>query len=184
MGQHIKNMVGMKFGKLTVLSFDHMVEYQRKDKIQNIRYWLCQCECGKQKVINGANLRKEIEPTTSCGCARKGMGTKPGTAFRGLLTVYKAGAKDRDLSWELSEDNFRKLTKSPCHYTGILPSNIFKTAAEEYLYNGIDRLNNNLGYTVENCVACCFEINMMKKSLTKDKFIELCSKVAERFPNV
>lgn len=30
------------------------------------KFWICQCECGNQKEINGDNLRRGL--TTSCGC--------------------------------------------------------------------------------------------------------------------
>jgi hypothetical protein len=34
-------------------------------------------------------------------------------------------------------------------------------------YNGIDRVDNEKGYLVENCVPCCFTCNSLKKSVTK-----------------
>jgi hypothetical protein len=55
------NLVGKKFGKLTVLSLD-------LDKIQATRprYWICKCDCGIEKSIRGTNLTRG--ETTSCGC--------------------------------------------------------------------------------------------------------------------
>ena len=47
--------------------FGHLVVLQREenDKHGKTR-WLCQCDCGKQKVINGASLKRGL--TISCGC--------------------------------------------------------------------------------------------------------------------
>lgn len=53
------DMTGQIYGKLTVL------ERAENDKFGKAQ-WLCQCECGNKKIINGASLRKGL--TTSCGC--------------------------------------------------------------------------------------------------------------------
>lgn len=53
------NLLGQKFGRLTVIA---RAESDKFGKAQ----WLCQCECGKQKVIASASLRRGL--TKSCGC--------------------------------------------------------------------------------------------------------------------
>ena len=56
----IVNMVGKKFGKLTVV--------EMSDK-QGIYYrYLCKCDCGNAKILRGASLRNGL--TKSCGCIR------------------------------------------------------------------------------------------------------------------
>lgn len=57
-----EDLVGRKFGRLTVLE-----EHHRNSKYGI--YWLCLCECGTEKPINGYNLKKGL--TNSCGCLRK-----------------------------------------------------------------------------------------------------------------
>ena len=56
------DLTGQKFGRLTVL-------YKDTERItKSGSYWICQCECGKQKSIKSSSLRRgEI---TSCGCYR------------------------------------------------------------------------------------------------------------------
>lgn len=56
------NLIGQKFGRLTV------IERAENDKHGKTR-WLCQCECGNKKIINGASLRRGL--TVSCGCKAK-----------------------------------------------------------------------------------------------------------------
>lgn len=56
-----KNEVGNIYGKLTV------VERAENTKDGKTR-WLCECECGKQIIALGTNLRKGN--TKSCGCLR------------------------------------------------------------------------------------------------------------------
>jgi len=179
-----KDLTGMKFGKLTAL-------YTLPKVVGEHRNWVCQCECGKQTTMFGYNLTNGH--SHSCGCARletsrnnikiaHAKAVKTGSAFRHVLARYKYSAKRRGIPWELTERQFRVLTSLPCHYTGELPSNrSVAQSGEVYIYSGVDRVDNEKGYTLENCVPCCGAINVMKNSMTKEEFIELCSKVAERF---
>lgn len=52
------DLVGERFGTLTVLAFDH------SDSFRNT-YWLCRCDCGEVCVKNGHSLRRGH--TTTCG---------------------------------------------------------------------------------------------------------------------
>lgn len=55
----VKDITGQRFSHLVVLKLDH---------IKNKRtYWLCQCDCGNQKVVRSDCL-KVIQ---SCGCVKK-----------------------------------------------------------------------------------------------------------------
>lgn len=63
----IYDIIGKKFGRLTVVSFNNKVgEYQ---------YYLCRCDCGNEKVVN----RRELKAghTKSCGCLHKELLRKP-----------------------------------------------------------------------------------------------------------
>lgn len=53
----LKDITGQKFGKLTVIKFSH---------INKSSYWLCKCDCGKEKVIWINSLKQGS--TRSCGC--------------------------------------------------------------------------------------------------------------------
>lgn len=53
------NLVGKRFGKLLVLS---KAKYRKVDKESS---WLCQCDCGKTKIIRASGFRAG---THSCGC--------------------------------------------------------------------------------------------------------------------
>lgn len=60
-------MIGKQFGKLTVLE----CVGQAPDKSFN---YLCKCDCGNTKVVNGVSLRKKT--TVSCGCINYSIGEK------------------------------------------------------------------------------------------------------------
>ena len=76
-------LVGMRFGRLTVLS---MSENDSSGRSQ----WLCQCDCGNQKVVKNGNLRDGL--TSSCGCYRKERASELGKAMAGQKSpVWKGG---------------------------------------------------------------------------------------------
>lgn len=62
------SMLGKKFGKLLVIQ-----EVEERDPDGSINY-LCQCDCGNKKIVNGVSLRQGV--TTSCGCINYSIGEK------------------------------------------------------------------------------------------------------------
>jgi hypothetical protein len=67
----IKDLTGMKFGKLTVLEFSHLDEKKRS-------YWLCECDCEEhnKKIVKGKYLFNG--DTKSCGCLKRNQILKIG----------------------------------------------------------------------------------------------------------
>ena len=185
-------MVGSKFGRLTVSKFMGIVPHGTKGSASRYE---CICDCGNVVTRKHACLTQK--QTISCGCWKAEKVSlrmrKDDTGFKDLWASYRKGAKARGLEWSLTEEQFKTLTSSPCHYTGRPPlqesrsTNTNKKAKKGlpplpggvYLFNGIDRLDNNKGYTWENCVACCEEANFMKRHLGHDLFISVCKEIAE-----
>ena len=65
----VKDLSGLKFGRLTVLNYDH------KDA-SNKSYWLCECECGNECTVQGYLLTSG--KTKSCGCLTRECNTTHG----------------------------------------------------------------------------------------------------------
>lgn len=63
-----EDLVGKKFGRLTVLSFDRSEG--------GYSFWRCICECGNEKVVRAGNLRQGT--VKSCGCLAKEAQLKRG----------------------------------------------------------------------------------------------------------
>ncbi len=84
--------------------------------------------------------------------------------------VYQRNAKNRGLPWQLGQEDFNVLIHSDCHYCGKRPT---------HRPNGVDRMDNGVGYIPFNCVACCSTCNHMKGTLSHDEFIAHCIKIAE-----
>lgn len=171
----IKNLFGKKFGYMTIVN--------KTKKIQNHRYWLCKCECGNKKFIridwiqNNKNL--------NCGCKTSKLMRKSHIDNYGeqskkeLFRNYKRLAKIRNLSFKLKYKTFLTLTQQNCYYCGLSPKQIMKSKNNngDYIYNGLDRLNNNQGYTLQNSVPCCKQCNWAKVDLSKEKFLNWINKV-------
>jgi len=58
------DMTGQTYGRLTVVRYEGRSENGR-------RLWLCECECGNTKVIDGGELRRGN--VRSCGCLSSEM---------------------------------------------------------------------------------------------------------------
>lgn len=173
----LKDKTGKIYGRWTVLSFGH---YHYEPSGTKIPYWQCQCECGTIREVNGANLTKG--KSISCGCynreivsSRESPVKRPyGEASRHqLFLAYKQGAKKRNLDFQIDENFFADITSRNCYYCGSPPSNENKIAGlnGNYIFNGIDRVNNDIGYLKGNCVPACKICNYAKHSLGKDDFL-------------
>ena len=98
-----------------------------------------------------------------------------------IFRAYKHGAKRRGLDFSLSEGVFLRLIKADCYYCGTGLSSKKEYRGFEFMYNGIDRMDNSKGYNDDNCVTSCVTCNLMKRNLRFEEFIEAVKLIAERF---
>lgn len=158
------------FGKLTVL---HSIP----KAIGKPRVWACACTCGVERVVSARDLISGN--TKSCGCLRvevaKDKNRLPDgvASFNFLHYKYRVSAKKRSLDFFLSKEEFLDLTSSPCKYCGIKPlQSVFNNKTPTpYVYNGVDRVDNKVGYIKENCVPCCYVCNLAKRSMSLAEFM-------------
>jgi hypothetical protein len=149
------------------------------------RFWKVKCDCGKFKIVRGGNL---LRSTKSCGCWRKEISFDRDTsgvpvgvsAKRYKLSQYKKGARDRNLPWDLSDTQAYGLMADSCFYCGLKPSQVVtnKYGKGDFIYNGIDRVDNSRGYETDNVVTCCKTCNRAKDVMTKEDFISWAIRVA------
>lgn len=78
---------------------------------------------------------------------------------------YVISSSKRGYQMNLDFDSFSKLVLAECNYCGN------KTEGE---VNGIDRVDNSVGYSTENCVTACWKCNRIKHTYNKEFFIEKC----------
>lgn len=95
------NLVGQKFGSLTVL--------ERAPNKNKQVYWTCQCDCGNSVIVRGDNLRNGH--TVSCGCkksevlaaaGKNRISSLEGKTFGRLIVKKDSGKRERcgGVLWE------------------------------------------------------------------------------------
>ncbi len=171
------DIAGNQYGRLTVMGRPPGARHGRTQ-------WVCKCECGETTIVDSWHLRKGI--TRSCGCLKRECDRAralPGgvAAMRALYRHYKQNAKQHSRSWELTEEQFKELTLSPCHYCGRPPQQVtrYEKYNGNYTYNGLDRKDNGQGYVSSNAVPCCSDCNFLKVHRDYNGFLGHVEKIAQ-----
>lgn len=142
-----ENLIGQKFGRLTVLSLNTDKEYTR---------WNCACQCGGSAIVRGHKLK--IGHTQSCGCFQiEKAGSSQKTHGEGYLRTkeYRAWYKMKDRCLREKNKDYR-------HYggRGITVCDRWLNSYENFLEDmgrapspelTLERIENNKGYYKENC---------------------------------
>lgn len=162
------NILNKRFSRWTVIS-KSCIEGSLKPR------WICRCDCGTIKIVSSNNLRSGS--SKSCGCLNRDKLSIPESPFNCIVNMYKQSAKRRNLDWALTAEEVNNLFKANCYYCGIEPHKIRSTIKYHYTYNGIDRKDNNIGYTYSNCVSCCYECNVGKSNKTEFDFMKWIERV-------
>jgi hypothetical protein len=182
-----------KWIDITGQRFDQLVATQFIGLSGNLQtiVWECQCDCGS--VIRTGYSALVTGHKKSCGCIKSERISRSMslpikiTVENEILHSYKQGAKKRNLDFKLTKSEFINLLYNDCFYCGSKPSNFIKknriTGEEIHYFNGVDRVNNEIGYRLDNCVTCCKLCNHAKNNLSKREFIILAKKISKRFPN-
>lgn len=173
-----KDITGLKFGKLLVIN--HLEG----------KLWNTICDCGKSKIANADRLRaKQLK---SCGCLvsenaralwkkqaiknRKELGY---AASKKTYSNRKRDAKSRGIYFDITFEQFLKISSKNCYYCNIPPLQMckYENTYGDYYYNGMDRVDSKKGYIIDNIVTCCWNCNKAKSSLSQSDFLNLIENI-------
>lgn len=176
---------GDRFGRLLVIRKLPKDEFDNRSIKRSL--YLCLCDCGTEKIIDAGNLKKAVK---SCGCWQKENARIQGQKQRtemGFLNdywgEYRRTARNRGWEFDLTREDFISLVTSDCTYCGVEPKIRDKQnrVGIPVPVNGVDRVDSNKGYIVNNTVSCCEVCNRMKLNYTKEDFILQCLKIVENY---
>jgi len=177
------DIIGQRFERLLVIKFA---------AIKNgFSYYICQCDCGNEIKVRKNSLKQK--KTKSCGCLQRENNVKLGKSnlkpnrqkyliYR-IYNNYISRSRKFQRSFVLTIEEFKKLIFSNCYYCNEKHSNYIKDPKSDLIleYNGIDRINNNRGYEIDNVVPCCKKCNSMKSYRTLEQFKKEILKRYEAF---
>lgn len=164
MGRVAKNMIGEKHNHLTVIG-------KHTEKYKGQAMWVCRCDCGEVVNVPGSDLRRGYRVKCKRECKEFGV-AKGEASFNSAYSGYAKSARNRKITWDISKEQFREITSQDCFYCGCTPSSYYNRddLNGRYIYNGIDRINNTIGYVRDNCVPCCWNCNRAKQILSISDF--------------
>ncbi len=158
---NFKDRTNKKYGKLTVVKFLYTKQTGKSGKNA---FWECRCDCGNLCIVSGFNLGSGS--TKSCGCAYKDMGkrmVKPDNAHskNALYNLYVQRCKSRKLEL-MDKLTLLSIVIEPCYYCGLDYSINKKFKYSEFKCNGLDRIDNSIGYLKDNVLPCCQYCNAIR----------------------
>lgn len=189
MGAKIKDLSGIKFNRLHVIEFYKTRRYGKYCK----RLWKCRCDCGKIVYVNTGALTSNA--TKSCGCLHNEISSKNSiksrnkiakidAGYKSIYASYRSNAISRKHVFNIDFNYFKKLLISNCFYCNIEPSNTYFKSYYNVKYNGIDRINNKIGYIESNIVPCCKMCNISKNNYDMENFLNWIERISINYSNV
>lgn len=143
--------IGNKFGKLTVI--DLVVKH---DNRQKRRYAQCQCDCGSQPILVRIDSLCKPDtssrgPARSCGCLQREKVTKHGVWNHPLYRVWKSMM---ERCYDQNSDRYYRYGKRGiivCDNWHDVHNFIAEMSNGYQAHLQIDRIDNDKGYSKENC---------------------------------
>jgi len=146
MSKTINDITGQKFGRYTVIEY--------ADTLNKKARWLCRCDCGREKIVCGSNLRTGL--VQSCGCLKD---ERSGDARR---THGMSGTREHAI-WRTIKDRCKNpKNKSYAFYgsRGITICQRWDESFQAFIddmgmsptdHHSVDRIDNSKGYEPGNC---------------------------------
>lgn len=170
------DLTGKRFGQLTCVKY--VTKLTRSG--HRVNAWECLCDCGNTCFPRPQQLTQcgqtACKPCTDVRRAKASELKDHLSDKHRVLKNYKLGARARNLDFSLTDQEFFDLLQGECHYCGLAPAKKERTG---FLRNGIDRVNNEVGYTATNCVPSCEQCNFAKGRSSLAEFTQWIARIAQ-----
>jgi hypothetical protein len=141
-------------------------------------------EC-KQCGVTDSQLFYDYRPHECKACTNeRAKKQQDSNILRYRYTSARNRAKAKDIEFTITYQNVKDLwdtQNGKCYYSGtdmILIRGNDKDGSSGYSAS-LDRIDSNIGYTPDNTVLCMSAINIMKHTLSIDKFKHLITSLYE-----
>lgn len=147
----MENLIGQKFGKLTVIKF---FEFDKANRPK----WECICDCGNTKVVSGRHLKNGS--IQSCRCIHSQM-------MRDTFTTHGATIDNKRrpeyIAWNMMRQRcYNEKSKNYLQWggRGITVCDRWRNSFENFFedmgerpskFHSLDRIENNGIYELSNC---------------------------------
>lgn len=171
--------VGYKNRTYTVLEID----VERSNKNRRRVYYKCKCNnCGRILSLRWDAIEKDTVQGKCCKCIGNAKVPTMESLYNIFYGRYQQNAISRNFPFELTKEEFKDLVSKNCAYCGSEPIEIqslkrYNKTGNSIFMNGIDRIDSNQGYSLDNCVPCCEMCNRMKLNYSYDDFFNHISKI-------
>lgn len=134
---------------------------------------------GKLKIPRKSNLAKDMPHSDQLGCLGRALIDTTSTESRLVrsllnkkITSYTAQDTAKGRETDLISDNVLEAlitSKLACHYCSE-PVLFHYTASRDLKQWTLDRIDNSLGHTLPNCVICCLDCNLKRRTTDQAKY--------------
>jgi len=152
------DLQGKRFNSLTALYYDHSG--------RGGAWWMFRCDCGTERGFPGSPVANGY--IKSCGCLTNR------TDQDVYYLKYRTQAERDNREFSLSIDEFWDIVTQNCYLCGAGPSlrRMGNGSKHHMVVNGIDRVDNAKGYTLENSRPCCSLCNRSKMDHKLSKWLD------------
>lgn len=165
--------VGMTNGVLTCIEDLGPV----KNGTKTVHQLKVKCaRCGNESIVRADKINTKTYTPQSCTHCINSLLQEIADSkysetrsFRKRLHSIQANAKGRGIKLLLTEEQIKNMLEQDCYYCG------------EPHANGIDRIDSDGGYTIDNAVPCCGICNVMKNKFPISVFLDKVNKIYNRF---
>lgn len=127
-------------------------------------------QCNKcKKELTKTDFHKDLDKQDGLATICKSCKHEYAHSEIGMYNQYKSRCKKYKREFTISLEFFTTERHKTCKYCSGKDA------------GGLDREDNNIGYTPENAVPCCFTCNWMKRNLTVDEFTNHITKILFKF---
>jgi len=174
----------------------HVLEESDQRNSKGDKQHLCRClKCGDELLVLSWKLRKGV--AKSCRPCSLLKASPEDRFWNTIHSKYRTGAAKRGLSFTVSVEDFKAVATKPCTYCGAEPlpckrvQKGDKASAQHrggevntryndklvFSMNGLDRVDNSIGYELGNLTPACTMCNLMKWKHSASDFLEHAKRI-------